>query len=140
MRKTLLKEFGKAQVSSLVSAAFDFLTTAITFHLTDHVAASTAAGAIVGGIINCTINYKWTFHGTTRNKKGIAWRYLLVWIGSILLNTFGTEWAVKAINHQSLGIVMTARVVVAALVAVGWNFTLQRHFVYKRAPHPTSQG
>lgn len=137
MRRSLLKEFGKAQVSSCISTACDFMTTAITFKLTEHVAASTATGAIIGGIINCAINYKWTFNGTTRRKQSIVWRYILVWSGSILLNTFATEWIVKIISDQSLSTVMAVRVVVAIIVAVGWNFTMQRQFVYKRRPHPT---
>lgn len=152
MTKGLLKEFSKAQVSSLVSTGCDFMVTAMVFLLTDHVVISTASGAFAGGAINCSINYTWTFNGSRRSKMGVAWRYVLVWMGSMLLNTFGTEYGVKTVEHisaqmgsacaQSLTMVMAVKAVVAVAVAVFWNFTMQKYFVYrKQSPsQPSPEG
>lgn len=137
----LLKEFSKAQVSSLVSTGCDFVTTAAVFQMIHHVVASTASGAIVGGIVNCVINYVWTFRGSHRSKRSVMFRYLLVWTGSVLLNTAGTEWGVKAIQYasawlgggwqQNLSMVLVTKAVVAVMVAVFWNFTMQKYYVYR---------
>lgn len=138
MGKNGVIEFSKAQLSSLVSTACDFLSTACMFSLTHHVVASTASGAFVGGAVNCAINYNWTFKGTCRTKKGVVCRYIIVWLGSMALNTAGTEWGVKLVRWlglwtaQNLGLVMTVKAVVAVVVAVTWNFTTQKYYVYKK--------
>lgn len=131
-RKNII-EFGRAQVSSAIATASDFLTTAIVFHLTAHVMMSAAIGATTGGIVNCAINYKWTFPGAQRGKKTIAWRFLLVWAFSLILNTFGTDYAVALyewIAPRNLTAVMMCRVVVAVSVALLWNFPMQKKFVF----------
>lgn len=135
-----LIELCKAQVSASLATLSDFLTTAVVFQLSRHVMGSTAAGAILGGIINCCINYRWTFQGTGRTKKSIFWRYLLVWIGSILLNTFGTDYAVRlceGFTDSNTLIVIICKAIVAIIVALGWNFVMQKYYVFKK-PHPSS--
>ena len=142
MTKTGAKEFGKAQVSSAFSTAVDFLGTAVVYELTEHVVLSTAIGAVMGGVANCTTNYRWTFKGTTRSKRGVAWRYMLVWIGSIVLNTSGTESGVKSllavyesfdiVIHPTLAHVLGVKAFVAAIVAVFWNFLMQKYYVYRK--------
>lgn len=135
MAKNGVKEFGKAQVSSAISTACDFMVTAILYELLHHVVASTAGGAIVGGICNCIINYRWTFHGTRRSKRGVVWRYLIVWCGSVILNTLGTEYGVKLLDvwlNQNLAIVLSAKAIIAVAVAVTWNFFMQKYYVYRK--------
>lgn len=130
-----LIELCKAQVSAGLATLSDFLTTAFVFQLSRHVMGSTAAGAVLGGIINCCINYRWTFQGTGRTKKSIFWRYLLVWIGSILLNTFGTDYAVSLCIRwfpKELTMVIICKAMVAILIAICWNFTMQKYFVFKK--------
>lgn len=136
-------EFGKAQISSMISTFADFVMTATIFSIAAHVVLSTAAGAVTGGVVNCIINYRWTFNGTTRSKRSVALRYALVWIGSIILNTAGTEWGVKAVNalcgngaghtQTQLTLVLTVKAATAVLVAVFWNFLMQKHYVYRKA-------
>lgn len=130
-----LIELCKAQVSSAIATALDFITTALVFRLSRHVMASTATGAVIGGIINCCINYGWTFRGSNRKKKSIFWRYLLVWTGSILLNTFGTDYAVRQCNDSTESgtlLVIFCKAIVAIIVAIGWNFVMQKYFVFKK--------
>lgn len=129
-------EFCKAQVSSVVSTVCDFCVTALIFTLLHHVVISAASGAITGGVVNCIINYFWTFKGTSRSKRGVVGRYFLVWVVSLLLNTYGTEFAVKFVNHWldvNLTLVMVMKAIVAILVAVCWNFSMQKYYVYKKS-------
>ncbi len=53
--------------------------------------ASTALGAVAGGIVNCIINYKFTFHADGCSWRAVVVKYTLIWFGSLLLNTFGTQ-------------------------------------------------
>jgi putative flippase GtrA len=60
-------------------------------------------------------------------KKYIAFKYLFVWTGSILLNTAGT-FALTELSGQYF---IFAKIVVAVGVALLWNYQLQRLFVYR---------
>ncbi len=101
---------------------------------------STALGAIAGGIVNCIINYRFTFHA-----RGVSWRaviikYMMVWFGSILLNSAGTQliyslidgwhW-LETIGFKPDGYYAAARLFVSLMVSWFWNFVLQRYFVYR---------
>lgn len=142
MRKTGAVEFGKAQVSSVMSTAFDFAVTALSYSCTHHVVCSNITGALAGGALNCAINYKWTFHGTMRSKRAVAWRYALVWLGSVALNTAGTEYGVKSWRYiigvndtcvtAQVADVLAVKAVVAVIVAVFWNFLMQKYYVYRK--------
>jgi hypothetical protein len=61
-------------------------------------------------------------------------------LGSLLLNTFGTEaftnYLTNNVYLDSIGVVedlrfTVARLSVALVVSVFWNFMLQRYFVFK---------
>ena len=77
--------FIKAQLSSYVASLIDFLVTILLVKLSG-----------LGGVVNCVINYGWVFHADECKKTHVALKYLFVWGGSILLNTWGTfaltEW------------------------------------------------
>lgn len=101
---------------------------------------STATGAIAGGILNCIINYRFTFHASGVPYKAVGVKYTLVWIGSVLLNSFGTDISYELIHDwhwaERLGInakaaYAIARLLVSLVVSLGWNFILQRIFVYR---------
>ena len=89
-------------------------------------ADATLLGAIFGGIVNCSINYRWVFHALGMKKKYVALRYLLVWIGSIALNTYGTY----ALTETSGMNFVLSKAIVAVAVAVIWNYQMQRVFVF----------
>ncbi len=68
-------------------------------------------------------------------------KYLLVWIGSILLNTWGiyfmTEtisrnpWVQETLKHYIDDLFVFSKIVVSLLVGFLWNYNMQRVFVYK---------
>ena len=129
-------EFCKAQISSLVATSIDFAVTAFLFQVCEvYYVCSTFLGAVSGGIVNCIINYKWTFYGCRQSKVAVMLRYSLVWIGSILLNTWGTAVGARVLSGNTLvelDSVILAKVIVAVLVAVVWNFMMQKYFVYRK--------
>lgn len=101
---------------------------------------STAIGAIAGGIVNCIINYRFTFHAQGVSWRAVIIKYMMVWIGSILLNSVGTQGVYYLINGwhwlENLGFTSggnyaAARLFVSLMVSWFWNFVLQRYFVYR---------
>ena len=100
---------------------------------------SAALGAVVGGVINCLICYKFTFHARGLDWKSVGVKYTLVWVGSLVLNTFGTEityniirdwdW-LEDIGFKRDGYFAAARLFISLVVSWFWNFPLQRYFVF----------
>lgn len=100
-----------------------------------------ALGAIAGGIANCLINYRFTFRTKQSPWKAVVIKFIIVWFGSLALNSYGTEavyWTLRKwnwleyIGFKPSGYFTAARLIVALLVSFAWNFVLQRYFVYKK--------
>lgn len=112
----------------MASGADLFTTIFLVEALNMWYAYATFAGALCGEMINCGINYRWVFHAKGEKKKRILWRYSLVWLTSIALNTAGTFFTTEATNLNYL----TSKITVAMLVSVCWNYQMQRLFVFKK--------
>ncbi|MCQ2223367.1 MAG: GtrA family protein [Bacteroidaceae bacterium] len=134
----IFKAFLTAQVASVV----DFVVTVFLSSLLGvYYVIATAIGAFMGGVTNCILNYRWVFPVTSSKKLHIALKYLLVWGMSILLNTYGTyllteflrdsDCVVTLLGTHADQVYIVSKVVVAILVAIGWNYQMQRLFVYR---------
>ncbi len=141
---SLVFTFSRSIVSSQAASWIDVLLGFMLFALLGFSPlVSAAIGAIAGGIVNCIINYRFTFHAEGCSRKAVAVKYTLIWIGSVLLNSFGTdgvfdlltEWHISerfAASSQTCYAI--ARLSVSLIVSLLWNFGLQRVFVYRRTP------
>ena len=134
---TFIRSAGVAQAASWIDLGTAFVLFAFA-HLAPW--ASTAIGAFAGGVINCILNYRFTFHATNCPWKAVIVKYTLVWIGSLLLNSFGTELLYYILMHwpwldnmgfKPDGYFAAARLIISGVVSLGWNFVLQRNFVYQ---------
>lgn len=132
----------KATVTSWISACADFGISFLSFAALGLGSATSAAlGAIGGGITNCTINYCWTFRSGGSPPLCVIVKYILVWTGSLLLNTYGTELLTHLLLSSdvldSLGIsrnlrFTAARLLISLLVSLLWNLRLQKKFVFRQ--------
>jgi len=134
--------FLRAQFSSQIASIADFaLTILLTKVLSLYYVYATFLGSTFGGIINCVINYKWTFRSKECKKRNVAFKYMIVWIGSIILNTYGVYLTTEFMKKQPfvsdmLGrfvddIFLFSKVVVSLIVGLIWNYNMQRIFVYR---------
>lgn len=134
--------FLRAQFSSQIASLTDFLVTILLAKFTNlYYVYATFTGSVCGGIINCIVNYKWTFKSTDSNKWHVTIKYILVWIGSILLNTWGTylltealgkiPWVRDTLSNYFGDYFLFSKVVVSLLVGFLWNYNMQRVFVYR---------
>ncbi|MCH5319441.1 MAG: GtrA family protein [Paramuribaculum sp.] len=102
---------------------------------------STAIGAIAGGVVNCILNYRFTFRAQDVPWKAVVVKYIMVWAGSLILNSGGTQlvymlidgwhW-LETIGFKPDGYYAAARLFVSLMVSWFWNFLLQRYFVYRK--------
>lgn len=135
---TLIRSSVSSQICGWIDTLISFVAFAVC-HFTPFL--STAIGAFIGGICNCTINYKYTFHAKGVDIRVALVKYIFVWTGSLLLNSFGTQyvyhwvhdwqWLQETAGIAKDGIFLAVRLTVALTVSVIWNFLLQRNFVFK---------
>jgi len=126
--------FGKAQMSAFIGGMTDyaimvFFTEAFQVHYT----VSIVIGGVIGAVVNFSLNHKWTFRsGNEAYKNSMRkqlLKFVLVVINSIFLKSTGTY----AITNF-LGIdYKISRIITDLFVSIGFNYTLQRYWVFKKA-------
>lgn len=143
---TFLRSTVSSQISSWTDMAVRMVFFAFVFRTLDpfyRSNLSVAIGALCGGIVNCCINYRFTFRASGQSVRAVSVKYLMVWTGSLLLNMYGTTFAAMGLSQWKFlhdigfrpdGIFAAATLMVSLVVSLGWNFLLQRNFVYR----PTS--
>jgi len=118
------------QIGSLVATVLDFSTmVALVAGLHLAPALGAVSGAAVGGSVNFVLGRRWIFRTQNEPPRAQALRYVSVSFVSLLLNGAG-EHLLATVWHVQF---VLARVVVALLVALLWNYPVQRHYVFK--PH-----
>ncbi len=120
--------FAKAQCSAFVATLVDYLMRIVLNKVIGFsYINATFFGALTGGIVNCCINYRFVFSGNDTRKRDVAWRYLTIWSGSILLNTAGTAFFKEVLGVKAY----SSMLITSAIVALCWNYMMQRLFVFK---------
>ena len=140
-KKQSLLDFLRAQLSAQFATLADFVLTFVCFRwLGIYYLLATSIGAIAGGIINCVINYKWAFATKDCQFKWVFFKYVLVWIGSFILNVGGVYLLVEFMQdnthlwEKASGFyLIIAKVIASIIVSVGWNYVLHRYFVFQDA-------
>jgi putative flippase GtrA len=127
--------FTKAQLTSLLATGVDFLVTFLLLRWAGlpPVAASGrvtfygATGTLCGGFTYFMISRNWVFNAQEDKWTAQLNRYILVWIGNLVLNASG----LYLLNRYAGLDPMPAKIITATSVAVFYNYILQKRFVFK---------
>jgi putative flippase GtrA len=96
---------------------------------------ATVVGACAGALTNFSLNRGFTYRATGAAFLRHIWRYALVSTTSLGLNAAG-----EALFNGVLGVqYLIARVITSVIVSNGWNYPMQRFFVFsagRLAPSP----
>ena len=85
-----MRTFTKAQAASLVASCVDFLVTWLMVRqLQAPPVAGSVTGTICGGVTHFLISRNWAFSAQEKKWTGQLTRYVLVWIGNLILNASG---------------------------------------------------
>jgi putative flippase GtrA len=97
----------------------------------DYVVA-TWLGTVVGSLSNFAINRSWAFRGSAVKLRWQLLRFVGVQVGASTLHTLGVWLLVRfgGISYQ------IAKLIVATVVAVGWNYPLNHALVFARRITP----
>lgn len=134
--------FLRAQFASQLASITDFSVTIVLFKLFGlFYVYATFLGSVCGGMVNCLVNYRFTFKSTDVKMKHVAIKYLIVWLCSIFLNTYGTylttellqnfTWLRNFLGHMFDDVFLVSKLFVSLVVGFVWNYNMQRYFVYK---------
>ena len=122
------KEFLRSQIAAFISTCIDYLTVIMLTELAGlWYIYSNVIGALLGAITNFSLGRHWTFKAQEGAIGNQAFKYALVSIGSVSLNTLGL-YALKEWGNVNY---IMAKVVVGLFIAVCFNYVLQKHFVFK---------
>jgi len=101
---------------------------------------STFIGAVAGAMVAFVLARNWTFLNKEDKVSSQSMKFLPVVGGSMLLNTFGMYIATnylgigEYLNQNLLSFVdrdLIHRILVSVTVGLGYNFPLQRYFVFR---------
>ncbi len=123
-----MKQFIKANIASLISSFCDFLITIViteVFHYNPFWAS--IMGTVSGGIINFIIGRYWVFEVHHLNIYHQSRRYFTIWAGNLFLNALGMYILLKLVGLNYI----LAKVIISVIVAVGYNYPLQKKYVFK---------
>jgi putative flippase GtrA len=125
----LFKTLGKAQVSSFAGGMTDYgVMLVLTEFFNVYYLLSIVVGGLIGAVVNFSINRYWTFKATENRKREQLPKFITVVVGSISLKSGGT-WLMTEFLHIDYRI---SRIIVDGIVAISWNFTLQKLWVFKK--------
>lgn len=120
--------FVKAQAASITATLVDF---AITIVLKEVLGCwyllASVLGTISGGVVNFLMNRSWVFKAKSRKIHFQALRYILVWIGNLVLVSGG----VFLLTHFAGYSYVVSKATVSLAVGVFYNYVLQKRFVFK---------
>lgn len=123
-------KFLRAQIASFSGTVVDFLTTLVSVEIFNvWYVAGNITGNICGGITNFYLGRNWVFQSKGKKVYIQGIKYIVVWLGSIMLNTSG----VFVVTHY-LGInYIISKVIVSLVVGFTYNYLLQNYFVFKQS-------
>jgi putative flippase GtrA len=121
--------FSRSTITSLFTTGIDFgtLTGLVELGGVDYVLA-TWIGSVVGALSNFTINRLWAFDARDGSRTGQFARFVVVQVAASLWHTLGV-WLLTRFAGLPYQV---SKLVIAALVYLGWNYPMNRWFVFRR--------
>ncbi len=124
-----LLTFGKAQLSAFIGGLFDYgVMIFVTEVFGIFYSISIIVSGLLGAVVNFSINRYWTFNSVNASTTEQLRKFVFVVLGSVTLKSLGTYLFTEtlAIDYK------ISRLMVDAVVSIGFNFTLQKYWVFKK--------
>ena len=119
--------FLKSQTASLVATAADFTLTFFCVELVGvWYGAASVLGTVFGAVVHFSISRRWVFLSGRQPVGRQAVRYAIVWAGYLVLS-FLLLVSLTSYTGMSYGVI---KVLVAVGLGIGYNYVLQKNFVF----------
>ncbi|WP_185217758.1 GtrA family protein [Sphingobacterium mizutaii] len=124
-----LRVFLRAQLSAFIGGLSDFGIYTFCYTVLKFTAPfSNVISGSLGAIGNFTINRYWSFGNTQKSIGSQLWKFIIVVVGSITLKSLGIHLLVDIWHLHFL----LSKLIVEIIVSLGFNYTLQRFWVFKQ--------
>ncbi|HMO61829.1 MAG TPA: GtrA family protein [Ferruginibacter sp.] len=123
-----MKQFLKANTASLIATGVDYLVTILLKEMagTDALLAG-ITGTVSGGITNFLICRLWVFKEGNLTLLQQGRRYLVFWIGYLLLNMSSLYVLIQIAGCNYI----LAKIVASLAIAAAYTYPVQKWFVFK---------
>jgi putative flippase GtrA len=119
----------KAQASAIIGSLMDFLTTILLVEVLGvWYVAGNLAGNIVGAITQFIIARNWAFHAENGKISAQVIRYILVWIGNLILSAAGIYFFTHYIKLNYI----ISKTITSVLLGLTYNYIMQKKFVFAK--------
>jgi len=121
-------EFIKFNIVSLLATGVDFAVFILLKEVFGvYYILATIISAICGGVTAFVLNKNWVFFGKDKTGNAQMWNFIIVWLGSIILNTLGIYVLVQYLKLDEV----VSKIIISILVGVLFNFTMNKYYVFK---------
>ena len=118
------------QAAGVIATTVDFgVTILLTETFLVWYGYSNATGAFSGAVVNFFISSFWAFKGSQNKLKNQMYKYALVSVGSLILNTLLVILFTDSVFHFDYRL---SKFITAVLIAWTYNFLLMRNYVFKK--------
>lgn len=124
----LKKSFARAQIVSLMATSVDFTASLFIHHFLDvYYVTATTLGSVLGALTSFNLGRKWAFVSKTGKIKKQLPKFIIINLFSVFANTTGVFFFKETFDLPFI----VSRILVAIIVGVGFNFVMNRYFVFK---------
>jgi putative flippase GtrA len=92
---------------------------------------SIVLSGFIGAVVNFTVNKYWTFNAKAEPTDKQLQRFVWMVVGSVILKSGGTYLLTQLIGFNY----KWSRLMVDLMVSLGFNFPLQKYWVFNRAKY-----
>jgi putative flippase GtrA len=119
--------FLKVQAASILGSFADFLVTVYLVELFHWwYILGNLMGNISGAIAQFILCRNWAFHADRKKTSAQVIKFILVWIGNILLSAAGVYFFTHFLRFNYI----VSKIITSVLLGVSYNYLLQKKFVF----------
>lgn len=127
-KKKSIFVFGKAQLSAFIGGISDWIIFLLCVKFGVFYTVAIWISGFLGALVNFSVNKYWTYEAKEEETSKQLFRFYFVVIGSVALKSLGTYVITEGLTIDC----RLSRLVVDLIVSLGYNYTLQRYWVFKK--------
>lgn len=123
-----MRTFFKANLASLLATGVDYIVAMLLFEaVVPNALLASLTGTLAGGILHFSLSRRYVFGAGSQRMSPQVLRYLLTWVGNVLLNVL-----LVYVLAEKLGIhFLLSKISSSILIFIAFNYPLHRRFVFK---------